>query len=279
MVSVSAAEIVQCYGKFRIEDRKDQCARRHECPWGEACLSRANEEADNVHYHLANISVGTMLFDPNRDYDDENNSGTFEYNSDNEENEAMAQKEMLNADTETAVAGDGNVNLENVTIPGEDYDIVKMAMERIADMYFNTPVAFEMLMKSIFKGRNQADVAKEKGITRQGLNKRLLYELGIAKKRNDIQQRRDRELAIAKQNYENAVNDVRAQREAMRYMTETELAVYKICGEDGCLSVSSIARQTGFSRPTIYAALHNLSRKYGINLHIQNYSRKKSQKK
>lgn len=237
MGEVRESEILSCYGKRRIENRVDQCPRRTECPWGDACLSLSNEHMAAKHYHIANVSVGFMHYDPNR-----GNLDGSAPRSDAEQREALAEKELMNT---TAAQSDGepeDVTLETVTIPGERYEIVCSALERIADLYFNTPVSFETLMKSIFQKKNQSDVSRERGVTRQGLNKRLLYELGIAQKRNDIQQRRDRELAEAKQEYSEKLTALRERDAFFKTLTPRQWAVYVKVFDDGC-SIGSAAAQ------------------------------------
>lgn len=237
MGQVLESEILSCYGQRRIEDRIDQCKRRAECPWGEACLSRANEYMAAYHYHKANVSVGFMHYDPNRERFDESACMT-----DNEKREALAEKEILTASTSEPNEEPGDVQLEKVTVPGEQYEIVCSALERIADLYFNAPVSFETLMKSIYQKKNQSDVSRERGVTRQGLNKRLLSELGIAQKRNDIQQRRDRELAEAKQEYSEKLADMRERDAFFKTLTPRQWAVYVKVFDEGC-SIGSTAAQ------------------------------------
>lgn len=261
-LSVSAEEITACYGKHRIDQKKgDSCKRRKNCPWGEMCLSLANESAADYHYHKANISIGNMLFDPE------------EIGNDSEFSEVL--KEVSATATDTTGSGEEALHLEGVTISGEAYSEVRIILEEIARMYFELPSVFDCTMRKIYKNQNQSDVAKEKHITRAGLNKRLLQELGIAQKRNSIQEQRDRELAQAKQRLELAELKAKSRIDSIKSMTEAEFAVYKICAEDGCLSATSVAEQTGYSRQTIYSALHNLRSKYGICLTLSPYQRKK----
>ena len=262
--AVSADEIIQCYGKHRIDQKKgDSCKKRKSCPWGKMCLSLANESAEDYHYHKANISVGNMLFDPDENKDDSSDlTGVLQ------EVASVYSEGSSEEDSET-------LELGNLKISRSAYSEVCGVLVELSRMYFELPAAFDCTMRKIYKGQNQSDVAKEKHITRAGLNKRLLQELGIAQKRNSIQEQRERELAQAKQRLELAEMKAQSQVEALKTMTDAEFAVYKICAEDGCLSATSVAAQTGYSRPTIYAALHNLRTKYGISLTLSPYQRKK----
>lgn len=72
----------------------------------------------------------------------------------------------------------------------------------------------DALLNMVFKGKTQSELAREKHITRQCENKRLLRELGIAQKRNDIQERRDRELEEKKREISDRLAELR-QRDEM----------------------------------------------------------------
>ena len=257
--------MVQCYGKRPVKDGVDQCPRRAECPWGEMCLSRSREKLDADHYHIANVSVGFMLYDPNAEDD-----GTPRiYADETAEREAMAEKEVLTRAGADAADDEEekDVELEEITIPGAEYESVLAAIGRIADLYFSAPASFDMLMKSVFQGKNQADAAREKGITRQGLNKRLLYELGIAQKRNDIQERRDRELAAAKREYADKVEELRKKDEFFRTLSERDWKIYRMVFVDG-VSYSAAANALNCSRKTVYRVSTFLRSKLLGNVHI-----------
>ena len=248
-------EIVKCYGTKRIKDGEDQCELRSECPFGEACLSRANEEASAIHYHKAHVSVGFMLYDPTAqgDDDDDDDGGESKpvttYKSPSEAAEAEAEREVMMFDS-TPLAESNDVVLGDTVIPGGEYEIVCEAMEKIADLYFNYPTSFDCLMKSVYKGMSQSDVAREKDITRQWLNKRLLYELGIAQKRNDAQQRRDREVETAKREYGEKVEQLRQQTTFFGGLSERDWKIYKLAFVDGC-SRESVAKQLGIGSATV----------------------------
>ena len=118
-MTVTESEMVECYGKRPVKDGVDQCPRRAECPWGEMCLSRSREKLDADHYHIANVSVGFMLYDPNAEDD-----GTPRiYADETAEREAMAEKEVLTrADADASDdEEEKDVELEEITIPGAEY--------------------------------------------------------------------------------------------------------------------------------------------------------------
>ena len=121
-----------------------------------------------------------------------------------------------------------------------------------------------MLMQSIFKGKNQSDAAREKGITRQGLNKRLLYELGIAQKRNDIQERRDRELAAAKKEYADKMEDLRQKDEFFKTLSDRDWSIYRKVFVDG-ESYPNVAKALKCSERTVYSVASFLRSKVGKN--------------
>lgn len=258
-------DITECYGTKRIKDNVDQCKYRNKCQWGEACLSRASEYWQDKHYHRANISVAFMNYDPAQK---DNSSSHAEKNALYVENPMDETEETSN-----------DIELEGITIPYGQYDVVKQTVNTLAEMYFKTPMVFETMMKCIFNKQRQADVAREKKITRQGLNKRLLSELGIAQKRNDIQHRREKELQEEKQKLALARQELEKKQAFIKFMSNTDFVVYKICALDGCLSVSSIANLTGFTRKTIYKSIQNLRENFGVSIHIQPYHRNKKTRK
>ena len=270
-MQVTEEEMIRCYGKKRIKGGKDQCERRAkgECPWGQFCLSRASEDAENVHYHKANVSVGNIVADFN-DLDKHDNDGistVFEQpNYDNEQVMFDLPDESIDGEEEKDYLelGDG------FKISDSARPTVDAVIGRIAELYFNAPASFDCLMKKIFQQKNQSDVARQKNVSRQSVNKRLLYELGIAQKRSDLQARRDRELADAKAKLEEAEAERRKHVQNLPNMTEKEYAVYKICAVDGCLCVSGVARQAKCSRSAVYKIIGQLKRKYGIVIKMAN---------
>ena len=206
---VKPEEISECYGKHRI-DRSggDSCSRRADCPWGKSCLSLANEKAEAIHFHRVHLSLGDMIFD--------------------EETLANSDLSVLPEFTEPDIASNSNdVILEKYTIPGAEYESVCAALEAVAKMYFSKPTAFDCLMRKLYKNQKQADVAKQREISRQAINKRLLHELGIAQKRNTLQQQREKELELAKSEYEAKTEELRKQDAFLASLSHRNWTIYK----------------------------------------------------
>ena len=261
MPKVTEEEMVKCYGTKRIICKKDQCERRAkgECPWGEFCASRANEASEDIHYGMSNVSVGLMLADFNNldKQEDKSIYSVFEQAGDVQSEFDFDANDENNKEPEF-------MDIDNIRIPEENRKLVTDIIERISGMYFDNPLAFECLMRKIFKEQNKSSVARIKGVSRQSINKRLLQELGIAQKRNDMRARRDEELQ-KRLNELNIIEDKRlAQIENMKSMTPLEIKIYKICAVDGCLCVSGVARQAKCSRSAVYKIIGQLKRKYGI---------------
>lgn len=234
MTIPTESEVEQCYGTKRIEKHKDQCERRAECPWGQACLSRANEEADSIHYHKVNVSLGAVVFDPKQRNE---NASAFIDPQDNN-----------SADT---------IQLNGISFSADNYDAICHALAKIADVYFSKPTVFEMLMKSIYKHYNQSDLAREKGITRAGVNKRLLTELGIGQKRNDARDRQMRELEERKQEYIDKLEELQIRDSVLSALTYTEWQIYKLVFVDGC-TANSAATQLKISKAKARQIVHEL---------------------
>lgn len=266
-MQVTEEEMIRCYGKKRIKGGKDQCERRArgECPWGKFCLSHASEEAENVHYHKANVSVGNILADFN-DTDNKDCEGiTTVFEQPQYEDGLFASDGGRDDEEEINYLELGN----GIRIDDSARPTVDAVIGRIAELYFNAPATFDCLMKKIFQQKNQSDVARQKNVSRQSVNKRLLYELGIAQKRSNMQARRDKELAEAKAKLADIEAEHKRQIRSMRKMTKKEYAVYKVCAIDGCLCVSSVAKQTGCSRYGVYQIVRRLERKYGITIKLR----------
>ena len=233
---VTQEEMQKCYGKCRIENKKDQCSRRKECPWGTACLSLANEEAESIHYHRANISVGFMLFDPNNT--DGNTCTAIE---DEENEEKIAEKAVY------SLACGGS---ESDCVDEDTYNKICKVLAQIADIYFTKPTAFDLLMKKIYKGYNQSDLARERGITRAGINKRLMYELGVGQKRNSMKVREEKELEEAKKQYVKKNEELREREKFLASLSDRDWHIYKLAFIDGC-SLNSVAIQLNIGTSTV----------------------------
>lgn len=252
---MSNESCIECYGKFPDDPRypKTICKKRSSCELGGPCLDCSREEKSNIHYNFQYESVGSVSFDPNRsDSDDEQN---------------VAAKAYFEATD--ASSGSSDLNLLGIDIPDDSVDIVKTVIEKLSEFYFYSPAVFEALMNSIMLNKSQSDLAREKHISRQCENKRLLRELGIAQKRNDVQHRRDRELAEAKKSYENKLQELRHKDSFLRTLSNRDWLIYKLRFIDGC-TVKSTARQANVTERTVYrvsAFLHsNLDNSVTVDL-------------
>ena len=247
---VTEEEMVKCYGTLRIENKKDQCLRRSECPWGDACLSLANEEAESVHYHRANISVGFMLFDPNNSDGNSPPPAT----DDSEEEEKIAEKAVY------AMACGGSDD----SMSEDTYERICRVLAQLADIYFTRPTTFEMLMKKIYKDYNQSDLAREKGITRAGINKRLMLELGIGQRRNNLKIRDEIELEKAKREYNQKNEKLRERERFLATLSDRDWHIYKLAFIDGC-SLNSVAIQLNIGTSTVDRVVRFLRLKLNEN--------------
>lgn len=265
MSEPDCADKTVCYGKFPDLRGKPEtfCPHRNNCELGAPCLSRSREPSDDEHYQNQNISVPHMIYDPNEDggEDDEISKTFYEY------------------DGVRIEQGAGDLELDGLVIPAAQRPLFCDIISKLAEFHRKSPKTLEFLFASTLKNQSQSSFAREKKVTRACVNKWLLTELKIAQKRNDAQERRDRELAQAKKRLKLAEEQAASRAEAFTRMSGAEFAVYKICAEDGCLSITSIAEQTGYRIATISDAVKNLRVKYGITVKLQRYSRKKIRKK
>ena len=76
-------------------------------------------------------------------------------------------------------------------------------------------------------------------------------------------------------NLKKQIAELKKRNAAFAEMTVNELKVYQLCSEHGILNISSVAKQSGLSRPTIYRILHNLSEKYDICFTLNDLKKKK----
>lgn len=248
---------VQCYGTY------SNCAKCRKCELSSPCQNRTDEPKENMKYAFQHISVPQVYFEGGEHGETENEelveAVNAYYNSADE-----PQKEH-------------HLVLDGIVIPENVKFIVFEIVGRLAEFYFHTPNVFEAIMKNAFEGKSQSDIAREKFITRQCENKRLLKDLGIAQKRNDIQERRDRELAEAKAEYTQKCEDLRQKDEFLCSLSERNWLIYKYHFIDGC-SEESTANQVGCSRRTVSTVAQFLREKLDKNCTIIKRGRKKNGK-
>lgn len=249
------ADKIDCYGK-RID-----CPRRADCELGSPCFNRARESADDLHYQYQHVSVPQMEYDPCEDREHETD-------------------QVAKAYYEAAVESDdpSPLELDGISIPPDVLPVVYKVLEKIAEYYIHTPHVFDALINTVMRGKTQSDIAREKHITRQCVNKRLLRELGIAQKRNDIQARRDRELHEKKREYDARLDDMRRRDEFLSSLSERDWRVYKLVFVDG-VSYESAARTLECSKRTIIRVSLFLRSKLNGNVTVSIGRRPKNPKK
>ena len=134
--------------------------------------------------------------------------------------------------------------------------IQRETARKIAEMYFTSPCTFDAEMRKIYLGENHSEFAKTTGVTRQAISKAIRSEKGEI--------------------YRREISNLKKQNSALNKMTATELKIYQLCGNDGILNISNVAKQAGVHRQTVYRVLHRLSEKYGINVTLDKSRKKKN---
>ena len=238
----SDEELTKCYFENRME-----CPDRAECRIGKECLNHASENADDRHYHCSNISVPHVIFDPNEDAKNQDEAISKTYFSAEDEN-SEPEKDL---------------HLIGISIPQDALPYVYLTLEKISHFYFYTPNVFDALMNSIVKGKNQSDIARDQHITRQWVNKRLLKEIGLAQKRNDAQERRDRELADIKRAYDEKTEMLERKYAFLNTLTEREILIFHLRFHLN-LEARIVAEKIGCNIRTVFRATDKIRR--GLDL-------------
>lgn len=130
-------------------------------------------------------------------------------------------------------------------------------IHKIALLYIDYPDVFDTLIKKIYLGKNQSDISREKGITRQAVSKKL------------------KEAVIRMIEKELGMKTSVAKREKLLGLTGKEFEVYKKLFVDGCTERST-AIQLGIPKSTIHRMGQNLRRKLSRSGARGKPSRKKS---
>lgn len=248
----------ECYGKH-----SEQSPRCRECELKNPCKNRTEEPKENLRYAFQHISVPQVFFDGGESGD--------------------ADGELLEAANAYYSQTDGKEKnsaliLDGITIPEKAKYIVFQVISRLAEFYFHTPHVFEAIMQKAFHGKSQSDLAREKFISRQCVNKRLLKDLGIAQKRHDVQQRRDAELAEAKESLAEKEESLRQKDHFLQSLSERDWRIYKLHFIDGCSEIST-ANQVGCSRRTVSTVAQFLRKGLSENCTIKRGRKKKNDKK
>ena len=119
-------------------------------------------------------------------------------------------------------------------------------INKIAFLYLDYPDVFDTLIKKIYLGKNQAEISKEKGITRQAVSKKL------------------KESLIRMIEKELGMKTSVAKREKLLGLTGKEFEVYKKLFIDGC-TLRSASIQLGIPTTTVFRVKQVLRRKLAKN--------------
>ena len=115
-------------------------------------------------------------------------------------------------------------------------------INKIALLYIDYPDVFDTLIKKIYLGKNQSEISKEKGITRQAVSKKL---------KQSVIKMIEKELGM---------KAPVVKREKLLGLTGKEFEVYKKLFIDGC-TVRSAAIQLGLPKSTVHDIGQVLRRK------------------
>lgn len=152
-----------------------------------------------------------------------------------------------------------NDSLENpvhLQIDKDDSEVMRV-INRIAFLYIEHRALFDALIRKIYLGQNQADISRERGISRQAVSKEL---------RRGIINMMTKELGM---------KAPVAKREKLLGLTGREFEVYKLLFVDGCTERSA-SLQLGIPKSTIHRMGQNLRKKLAKNGARKNTVRKKS---
>ena len=130
-------------------------------------------------------------------------------------------------------------------------------INKIALLYIDYPDVFDTLIKKIYLGKNQSEISKEKGITRQAVSKKL---------KQSVIKMIEKELGM---------KATVVKREKLLGLTGKEFEVYKKIFVDGC-TVRSAAIQLGLPKSTVHDIGQVLRRKLTKIRTRKNPVRKKS---
>ena len=130
-------------------------------------------------------------------------------------------------------------------------------INKIALLYIDYPDVFDTLIKKIYLGKNQSEISKEKGITRQAVSKKL---------KQSVIKMIEKELGM---------KAPVVKREKLLGLTGREFEVYKKIFVDGCTERSA-AMQLGIPKSTVHRMGQNLMRKLAKNGARKNPVQKKS---
>lgn len=129
----------------------------------------------------------------------------------------------------------------NIKINKNNKEALEM-INKIALLYIDYPDVFDTLIKKIYLGKNQSEISKEKGITRQAVSKKL---------KQSVIKMIEKELGM---------KATVVKLEKLLGLTGKEFEVYKKIFVDGCTERSA-AFQLGIPKSTVHDIGQNLRRK------------------
>lgn len=129
----------------------------------------------------------------------------------------------------------------NIKINKNNKEALEM-INKIALLYIDYPDVFDTLIKKIYLGKNQSEISKEKGITRQAVSKKL---------KQSVIKMIEKELGM---------KATVVKLEKLLGLTGKEFEVYKKIFIDGCTERRA-AFQLGIPKSTVHDIGQNLRRK------------------
>lgn len=135
----------------------------------------------------------------------------------------------------------------------ENNSEVMRVLNQVAFLYIEHRALFDALIRKIYLGQNQADISRERGISRQAVSKEL---------RQEIVNMMTKELGM---------KAPVVRREKLLELTGREFEVYKKLFVDGCTERSA-AIQLGIPKSTVHDIGQNLRKKLAKNRARKKYS-------
>lgn len=253
----------KCYGTLRV------CPRAHLCNLADACSSRANEEASDIHYQMTHISVPFMSFDSGEADGTSNGRrrhGKTSPDLSAEESDAEREAEMVEDDSGDANAKENGatVDIGGVTIAESSLEDVRKVTDAICSLAITSPASFNCLVRKIYTGAKQIDIARQDGKSRQAVNKKLLAELGISQKRNARREELDAAMAAAEIRREDAEEALARRDDAFASLTFCELLAFRMLRGAG-MRESEVASVLGVSESTVFHFRRRMLESHGID--------------
>lgn len=222
MTEKTDAELAECFGNqkvLKLQRGGYQTSCHKSCPLFEACISKSREDTEDREYEAIQIPYSSLVM-TKKEKENLDESMFFE---------------KLFHETETTGGADSfDYLLKHLNVEVELRPFAISFIERFANFYHDCPEICNAIMCRIFNGQNQSDIAKQRGMTRQAINYRIMKE---------------------------AAGITRAEIPHIpEELTGQEIAVYKLCYVDGCTERSA-AMQLGMSQPTIHRIRKSIAKK------------------